>query len=93
MVCVSTRLPFPGGGDIYQNREAQRVDLRRHNSVTSPTGLYRCDIPTNAVYDDTDISVRATVYVGLYTGSGGGKMTPITPVKAMIGHIPSLMEA
>ena len=33
--------------------------------------IYRCDIPTNAIHDDRDISVRDTVYVGLYTGTGG----------------------
>ena len=60
------RLPFSGGGDIYEQREAQRVNLRRTNSATSPVGIYHCDIPTN---DGT--SVRATVYVGLYTASGG----------------------
>ena len=66
-----TRLPFSGGG-IYERRGSQRVDLRRRNNATSPTvGIYRCGIPTNAVYDATDISVRDTVYVGLYTSSGG----------------------
>ena len=66
-----TRLPFPGSGDIIEARVAQRVDLRHSNSATSPVGIYRCDIPTNDVFDDTDISVRATVYVGLYTTSEG----------------------
>ena len=33
--------------------------------------IYHCDIPTVAVHDNTDISVRDTVYVGLYTASGG----------------------
>ena len=67
-----TRLPFSeDGGDIYENREDMRVDLRRRNNANSPTGIYRCDIPTNAVHDVTDISVRDTVYVGLYTASGG----------------------
>ena len=64
-----TRLRFTD--DIYENRNAQRVDLRRQNNANSPVGIYRCDIPTNAVHDDTDISVRDTVYVGLYTASGG----------------------
>ena len=64
-----TRLLHPGSGDIYESRLPQRVDLRR-NHGTSPTGIYHCDISTNAVHD-TDISVRDTVYVGLYTGSGG----------------------
>ena len=72
---------FPGGdrvifasdsGDIYETREAQRVDIRRRNNGNSPTGIYRCDISTIAVNDDSNISVRDTpVYVGLYTASGG----------------------
>ena len=57
-------------GDIYVFEKPQRVELRRNNSATSPTGIYRFEIPTNAVRDDTDISVRATVYVGLYTSEG-----------------------
>ena len=64
-----TRLGFSiHDGDIYEQRVAQRVDLRRRNNANSPTGIYRCDIPTNAVHDYPD---RDTVYVGLYTGSGG----------------------
>ena len=66
-----TRLPFGGDGDIFEARVAQRVDLHRRNSVTPPVGIYHCGIPTIAVHDDDDISVRATVYVGLYTASGG----------------------
>ena len=74
------RLPFSNeGGDIFEVREAQRVDLRRRNSATSPVGIYRCDIQTIAVHDDTDISVRdAPVYVGLYTASGGKYKSFIT---------------
>ena len=61
------RLPFSGEpGDIYENRLAQRVDLRRRNNANSPVGIYHCGIQTSA-----DPSVRATVYVGLYTASGG----------------------
>ena len=67
---------FPNGtrlslsGDMYERRGAQRVDLRR-NTTTGPTGIYRCDIATSAVHDDTDISVRETVYVGLYFNDEG----------------------
>ena len=61
-----TRLPFPGGGDIFQYRVAQRVDIGRRNNASSPVGIYHCGIHTSA-----DPSVRATVYVGLYTASGG----------------------
>ena len=60
-----TRLPFIG--DIYEGRGSQRVALHRINNANSPVGIYRCDIPTNAGYN----SVRGTVYVGLYTASGG----------------------
>ena len=66
-----TRLPIPTYGDTYEFRAAERVDLRRRNNVNSPVGIYRCDIATITVHDDNDISVRDTVYVGLYTGSGG----------------------
>ena len=67
-----TRLPFSGDGDIYEHRGTERVvDLRRRNSANSPVGIYRCDIPTIAVHDDTDISVRDTIYVGLYITDGG----------------------
>ena len=68
-----TQLPFnsPDVG-IYEFRAAQRVDIRRDTNVNSPTGIYRCDIPTNAVHHATDTSVRDTpVYIGLYTSSGG----------------------
>ena len=58
------------GENTYVFQEEQRVELRRANSGTSQTGIYRCEIPTNAVHNNTDISVRATVYVGLYTTEG-----------------------
>ena len=62
-----TRLPLaaPNVG-FYDNRVAQRVDLRRRNNANSPVGIYHCGIHTSA-----DPSVRATVYVGLFTASGG----------------------
>ena len=62
------RLPFSGG--IYEGRAAQIAVIRR-TTATGPTGIYRCDIPTNAVHSDTDISVRDIVYVGLYYEDGG----------------------
>ena len=63
-----TRLPIPGGRPpIVEFRQAQRVDLR-HNSGTEPTGIYRCDIATDAVHDN---GMRETIYVGLYTSTGG----------------------
>ena len=71
-----TRLPFPGGGDIFETRGAQRVDLHLRNSATSPVGIYRCTISTKAVHDVYDISIRATVYVGLYATSGSRYGSP-----------------
>ena len=65
-----TRFPF--NSDIYESRAAQRVYLRRRNNADMPSGIYRCDIPTNAVQGDSDTRVRETVYVGLYA-SGGEK--------------------
>ena len=66
-----TRLPFAAPNVIFETRVMQGVDLRRNSGTNSPTGIYRCDIPTLAVHDNTDTSVRVTVYVGLYTASGG----------------------
>ena len=63
-----TRLPIPGGSPpIVESRQDQRVDLRR-NSGTGPTGIYRCDIATDAVHNN---NMSETVYVGLYTSDGG----------------------
>ena len=65
------RLPFSNEpGDIYQHRGDQRVDLRRRNNADMPSGIYRCHIATNDVHDDNDISVRESVYVGLYATGG-----------------------
>jgi hypothetical protein len=55
--CVSPRAGewyFPNGSavskqgdmkDFYRNREQKTVRLNRRNNVTSPTGIYCCDIP------------------------------------------------
>ena len=64
-----TLLPF--SGPIYLGRTHQIAIIRRTGGATGPTGIYRCDIPTNAVHSDTDISVRDSAYVGLYPADGG----------------------
>ena len=56
-----------GGGDIYQARGAQRNDLRRRNNATTPSGIYRCEIPTD---DGNGGFMRETVYVGIYSSGG-----------------------
>ena len=63
------RLPFPGDGDIIQNRVAQGVELRRYNNTNEPNGIYRCDIETVAGVNGN--GMRETVYMGLYTSDGG----------------------
>ena len=61
-----------GGGNIYRSRGPQVVHLRHRNDATSPSGIYRCDIETNAVYDNDVYNIKGeTVYVGLYPPSGG----------------------
>ena len=61
------RLQFSGSSDdIHETRLAQRVDLRRTN-YGATSGIYRCDIETNAVNDDDG---HETVYVGLYASGG-----------------------
>ena len=62
-----TRLPL--SGDIYEGRGAQRVNLSR-TTTGSQSGIYRCDIPTVEVHDNTNNSIRDTVYVGLYINGG-----------------------
>ena len=64
------RLPLFVGDDIYEIRGAQRVDFRRTNGTVMPSGIYHCHIATNAVHDNNDLSVRESVYVGLYASGG-----------------------
>ena len=78
-----TRLPFYS--DIFsQWRRAQRVDLFRHNNANEPTGIYRCDIATDAVHDN---GMRETVYVGLYTSDGGTETTGCVPIYYYYPHL------
>ena len=68
------RLPF-SSADVYQVYGAQRVILRHRNNADMPSGIYRCDIPTVAVHDDSDNSLRESVYVGLYASGGNDFLT------------------
>ena len=64
-----TKLQIARHGDsIYKVISIKRVDLLRDNNVTSPSGIYRCDVPTNIPHQDP---VRLSVYVGLYLPSEG----------------------
>ena len=81
------RLQFSSSADnIYEFRAAQRVDInRRNNGDTS--GIYRCDIETNAVHSDDmdDTTTRETVYAGIY--ATGGKLTVLAITIAPISAI------
>ena len=59
------RLPFSGSDDVYEVRYGRLVVVR-YTGSGGISGIYRCDIETNAVHDDG----RETVYVGLYTSGG-----------------------
>ena len=66
-----TRLPFISNtATFFETRGEEQVDIHRRSGADPPSGIYRCDIPTTDVHDDNDISVRDTVYVGLYTTGG-----------------------
>ena len=78
---AGTLLPFSGPSvPIGLARAARITVIRCISGTTRPTGIYRCDIQTIAVHDDSDNSVRDTVYVGLYTGSGGIMYCTFCPI-------------
>ena len=60
------RVRFSGGGVVFQIRAARRVDLR-YLGAGGVSGIYRCDIETNAVARSDG---RETTYVGLYSRGG-----------------------
>ena len=60
-----------GGGDIYISHGDQVIHIRRRNNAMSPSGIYRCEIPTIAVNDDSDFIMGESVYVGLYLPNEG----------------------
>ena len=59
------------GDSSYERRFAQRLDLHRRNNAMSPSGLYRCEVPTVTVHNDFDLTVREKVFVGVYPPSAG----------------------
>lgn len=70
-----SRLQFRGG--FFEVRSDQVVILRKLTGIVMPSGIYRCDIPTAEVHDDSDGSVRESVYVGLYSSGGRFIFTPV----------------
>ena len=53
--------------NIFESRQAQRVDLRHRGRSDVTSGIYRCTVETNAIHDDDG---RETVYAGLYASGG-----------------------
>ena len=67
------RLPYVyENGMIYEVHGNKRTEVRRRGTPDKPSGIYRCDIPTNAVHHPTDnsLTLRESVYVGLYARGG-----------------------
>ena len=62
-----------GSGDIYRSRGDQVIHLHRRNDAMSPSGIYRCEIPTIAVNDDNDFIMGESLYVGLYLPNEGNQ--------------------
>ena len=65
-----TVLPFVGPDVPIGLGRGPQIAVIRRTTATGPTGIYRCDIPTDAVHNSED-SVRESVYVGLYPADGG----------------------
>ena len=64
-----SRVAFPHESppDVYEIREAQRVELHRRSNEEVLDGIYYCHIATSDVLHG---SVRKSVYVGLYASGG-----------------------
>ena len=60
------RLPFPSLVNVYEDRRDRLVYLR-HRGSGGISGIYRCDIETNAVNNN---SGNVSLFVGLYTSGG-----------------------
>ena len=79
------RLPFSGeSGDIYEDRGPQRVDLHRRNNADGLSGIYRCNIATNALHADNEAFRGEPVYVGLY--ASGGKINVLRNTFSYMHH-------
>ena len=68
-------LPDVTHGGVYETHSVQRVDMQQEaNDTSSPSGIYRCDIPTVAVHDDHNYLLGESVHVGLYYSGGWHKL-------------------
>lgn len=50
------------GGDFYRNRGTQLIRLNRRNGATSPTGIFRCEIP-----DAKGVMQNMLINIGMLT--------------------------
>ena len=51
---------YMNSNDLYQNNGLSVVRLNRRSNITSPTGLFSCEIPD-------DNGIKQTIYVGVYS--------------------------
>ena len=65
-----TTVPTIQTSKIYAVIGNRFVKVYQMDNPNSPSGIYRCDIPTLAVHDTRDTSVRESVYVGMYATGG-----------------------
>ena len=64
-----SRLPFPstdGRATIYESRTNMRVEIRRLHNTLQISGIYCCNIETNATRNNS----RESVCAGLYFSEG-----------------------
>ena len=60
-----------GSGDFFKFYSNQVIQIRRRNGAISPTGIYRCEIPTVAASIASDPVTGESVYIGLYPPDEG----------------------
>ena len=52
------------GGELYRDRSNHVVRLNRRNNAASPTGIFRCVIPSS-------IQISYTIHIGIYRDGEG----------------------
>ena len=51
------------GGNLYRNRDKSIVRLNRRNNTQSPTGVYRCEVPSAS---GETLIILAGLYLGMF---------------------------
>ena len=52
------------GGNLYRNRDKSIVRLNRRNNAQSPTGVYRCEVPSAS---GETLTILAGLYLGMFS--------------------------